>query len=235
MKAKKYDVILYSSDVLPALGLYTLLERLPIKVKVFRADTLQDLALCCEKYQPKLLICLVHESMMLNGALQCIYSHQQNYPEIRQLIITSRLLPLFRSLKAHLSTINVASFKMPLSELSWVITAELMGLHCKSSAGIAADVMLPDRQLLVLLMLSWGYPAEQIAQRMKINAKTVYAHKLNALARLQVCSKQEIVDLYAVIDELRMIVTMLRFRRKDNAESDTRVKKANPLLFCKQK
>lgn len=234
MKTTRYDVIVFSSDTLPATGLYALIEQLPVYVKVYKADNLHEMALCCEKYQPMLVICLLHEYMALNGALHWVYSHQQNYPEIRQLIITSRLLPLFTALKPHLSTVNVASLKTPLTELSWIITGELMGLRSEVTPDGAADIMLPDRQLMVLLMLSWGFPAEQVARRLNITAKTVYAHKLTALDRLQVRNKSDIVDLYAVIDELRMIIAMLRFRRHESAHRTCRTKTVSRTLYWKK-
>ena len=39
------------------------------------------------------------------------------------------------------------------------------------------------------------------------------AHKLNALTRLQVKSKNDMADLFMVIDELRMLVGWLRLHR----------------------
>ncbi|MFS2225313.1 helix-turn-helix transcriptional regulator [Pantoea sp. B65] len=233
MKNQKYDIIFFSSDVLAATGLNQILQRLPVSLSALEASTMHDLAFYCEKYRPKLVVYLFHENMVLSGILHSIYMHQQNYPDIRQLVITSKLMPVFSALREYLTSINVASLKTPLAELSWIITAELMGVRSQLLKRSDADVMLPDRQLKVLLMLSWSYSAGQIAHRLGITAKTVYAHKLNALSRLQVHSRQDIADLYAVIDELRMIVTMLRHQRKDKGMEELHAQHSMPTLTWK--
>ncbi|MBP2169079.1 DNA-binding CsgD family transcriptional regulator [Erwinia toletana] len=220
MKNQKYDIIFFSSDVLAATGLCQLLQRLPISLTALEVGTMHDIAFYCKKHRPKLVVYIFHENMALTGIIHSIYTHQQHYPNIRQLIITNKLISVFSALREYLTGTNVTSLKTPLSELLWIITAELMGVRSQLPKDSGADVMLPERQLKVLLMLSWSYSAEQVAHRMGITAKTVYAHKLNALARLQIHTRQDIVDLYTVIDELRMIVTMLRLKRKDKDTSE---------------
>ncbi|MCU5773493.1 LuxR C-terminal-related transcriptional regulator [Erwiniaceae bacterium BAC15a-03b] len=234
MQNQKYDIIFFSSDVLAATGLCQLLQQLPISLKVLEVNAMHDIAFHCKKHRPKLVVCIFHENMALTGTLHSIYTHQQHYPDIRQLVITSKLNSVMSALKEYLPGTNVTSLKTPLAELSWIITAELMGVRSQLPKDSGADVMLPERQLKVLLMLSWSYSAEQVAHRLGITAKTVYAHKLNALARLQIHTRQDIVDLYTVIDELRMIVTMLRLRRKDKDASEKPGKQGIPALIWKK-
>jgi len=233
MKTHKHDVIFFSSDVLAAKGLCEVLNHLPVKLKILAVEDIHDIVFHCEKHRPKLVVYLFHENMALGGVLQRVYMHQQNYPDVRQLIITCKLLPIFSALDEYFTTLNVISLKTPLAELSWVLTAELMGLRSQLLKDNYADVMLSDRQLKILLMLSWSYSAEQVGQRLGITDKTVYAHKLNALGRLQIHSRHDVADLFAVIDELRMIVTMLRNRPKEKEMAETRTDNLMPPLVWK--
>jgi len=233
MKSHKYDILFFSSDSLAETGLHHLLRSLPVTLNALAVEKLPNLLACCEKYRPKVIIYLFHDNMPLSGVLQSLYSHHQNYPETRQLVITERLLPVFGALKRWLTSVNVVSLRASLAELSWVITADLMGVRSQTPATHYADIMLPERQLRVLLMLSWSYSAEQIAQRLGISAKTVYAHKLNALTRLQIHTKHDLADLYAIIDELRMIVTLLRHQRKDKENGGAGEKYHPPNLSWK--
>jgi len=233
MKTQKHDVIFFSSDVLAATGLCEVFSHLPVKLKILAVEDMHDIVFHCEKHRPKLIVYLFHENMALGGVLQRIFIHQQNYPDVRQLVITCKLLPIFSALTEYFSTFNVISLKTPLAELSWVLTAELMGLRSQLLKESYADVMLSDRQLKILLMLSWSYSADQVGQRLGITDKTVYAHKLNALARLQINSRQDMADLFAVIDELRMIVTMLRNRPKEKEMAEARTDNIMPPLVWK--
>lgn len=233
MTIHKYDILFFSSDTLAETGLHHLLRSLPVTLNALAVEKLHNLIVYCERYRPKVIVYLFHDNMPLSGVLQSLYSHHQNFPNTRQLIISDRLLPVFGALKRWLTSINVVSLKASLAELSWVITADLMGVGSQMPAGDYADIMLPDRQLRVLLMLSWSYSAEQIAQRLGITAKTVYAHKLNALARLHIHTKHDVADLYAIIDELRMIVTLLRHQRKDKGREGSDKKYHPPHLSWK--
>lgn len=216
MNKRKYDILFFASDALVSTGFYQLIQCLPISLNVLEVKKIHDINLICKKFRPKLVVFLFNDNMVLNGVFHSIYQLQQNYPDIRKLIITKKLISVFNVLKAHLTSTNVVSLKMSLPELSYLITAELMGYR-QSPKNKPRDFILPDRQLKVLLMLSWCYSAEQVARELGISAKTVYAHKLNALSRLQIHKKQDIADLYSVIDELRMIVTMLRYQLKGKA------------------
>ena len=233
MKTHKHDIIFFSSDALAAAGLCEVLNHLPVKLKVLAVEDMHDIVFHCEKYRPKLVVYLFHENMPLGGVLQRVFTHQRNYPDVRQLIITCKLLPIFSAFMQYFTTVNVIPLKTPLVELSWLLTTELMGLRGQLQNDHCADVMLSDRQLKILLMLSWSYSAEQVGQRLGITDKTVYAHKLNALTRLHIHSRHDIADLFAVIDELRMIVTMLRCRPKEKEVAEIRTDKIMPPLVWK--
>lgn len=220
MKNRRYDIIFFSSDDLAAEGLHQLLRGLPLNISIFKVNTLPDIFSVCKKYCPRLIIYLFHENMGLNGVLHSIYTQQQNYPNTRQLIISCKLVPVFAALRTHMASTNVASLKTPLVNLSQILTKELTGSEYQPPSESCADLTLPDRQLKILLMLSWNYSVEQVAHRMGITSKTVYAHKQNALTRMKINTRQDIADLYSIIDELRMIVTMIRLQNKKKASTE---------------
>ena len=212
MKTRNEDVLFFSSDKLAALGLEGLLTGLPVTCQVHELWSLSTAIAQCEKLQPRLLVCIFHENMPLSGTLKVLYALQQQFPSMQILVLTRRLLPLLHALSRYLPTLNVVDLKSSRA----VLTAHLNACLNNSvsfSLSEGADILLPDRQLRVLLMIAWGYNTEHIGARLGISHKTVNAHKLHALTRLQIKSKNDMADLFMVIDELRMLVNWLRLQR----------------------
>jgi len=52
---------------------------------------------------------------------------------------------------------------------------------------------LSEREAEVLRLIAWGYSNKEIAARMEISVKTVEAHKANAMKRLEMRSRIDIV------------------------------------------
>ncbi|HEY0429999.1 MAG TPA: response regulator transcription factor [Pyrinomonadaceae bacterium] len=57
---------------------------------------------------------------------------------------------------------------------------------------------LTDREAEVLRMIAWGYSNKEIAAKMNISVKTVEAHKANAMRKLDIRSRIDIVR-YAIL------------------------------------
>ncbi|PKH23569.1 helix-turn-helix transcriptional regulator [Enterobacterales bacterium CwR94] len=213
MNNTKSEIITYASDCYAAIGLDRVLDNLDEPVTAHSANTLHDIALMCEKRRPALVIYVFHENMDLNGVLTHLLEQHTRFPDLRSLVITKKLFPLFSGLSRHLMGLKVASLHLPLSELGWIISAELMRMNCDYQMEPCADIMLPDRHLKILQLLAWSMSTDQVAMLLGISGKTANAHKLNALARLHVQSKSDIADLWIVADELRMVINVLRYSR----------------------
>lgn len=213
MKTRNEDILFFSSDKLAALGLESLLATLPTACQIHELWSLSTVISQCEKLKPRLLVCIFHENMPLAGTFKVLYALQQQFPAMQILVLTRRLLPLMHALSRYLPSLTILDLKSSLP----LLTSRL--LTCiNTNAQIhqlfeGADILLPDRQLRVLLMMAWGYSMENIGTRLGISHKTVNAHKLNALTRLQIKSKNDLADLFLVIDELRMLVNWLRLQR----------------------
>ncbi|KAJ9431274.1 MULTISPECIES: LuxR C-terminal-related transcriptional regulator [Enterobacterales] len=211
MKTRNEDILYFSSDKLAALGLESLLSTLPCAGQIHELWSLSTVIAQCEKLKPRLLVCIFHENMPLAGTLKVLYALQQQFPAMQMLVLTRRLLPLMHALSRYLPSLTVLDLKSSRQMLSSRLLTSI-NTHAQVQLLEGADIILPDRQLRVLLMMAWGYSMEHIGIRLGISHKTVNAHKLNALTRLQIKSKNDMADLFMVIDELRMLVSWLRLQ-----------------------
>lgn len=212
MKTRNDDILYFSSDKLAALGLESLFATLPITCQIHELWSLSTVMSQCEKIKPRLLVCIFHENMPLAGTLKVLYALQQQFPAMQILVLTRRLLPLMHALSRYLPSLSILDLKSSRQMLSSRLLTSI-NTNAQIQLVEGADILLPDRQLRVLLMMAWGYSMEQIGMRLGISHKTVNAHKLNALTRLQIKSKNDLADLFMVIDELRMLVSWLRLQR----------------------
>lgn len=212
MKKHPHHILYYSSDKLAALGLEQLLSGLPVHYHTQAIWSLSTVLAQCGRSRPQLLVFILHENMPLTGILKILYVLQQQFPALPVLVLTRRLLPVMYRLSEYLPQLRIADLKSSRQALRAHLLDCLRG-ETPVNVPQKADILLPDRQLRILLMMAWGYSTEQIGHRLGISHKTVNAHKLSALACLQVKSKNDMADLYSVIDELRMLVSWLRLQR----------------------
>lgn len=86
------------------------------------------------------------------------------------------------------------------SYLDPALTEKVMGGYIRQSNALrgAKKVELTDRETEVLRLVAWGYSNKEIATRLEISVKTVEAHKANAMAKLNIKSRIDIVR-YAIL------------------------------------
>jgi DNA-binding NarL/FixJ family response regulator len=77
------------------------------------------------------------------------------------------------------------------------VTGKVMGTYAGRSASLRGDAQrgrdLSDREAEVLRHIAWGYSNKEIAARLELSVKTVEAHKANAMKRLGMTSRIDIV------------------------------------------
>jgi DNA-binding NarL/FixJ family response regulator len=80
------------------------------------------------------------------------------------------------------------------------LTNKVMGGYAGRSAALrgARKSDLTERESEVLRLIAWGYSNKEIAGRMDISVKTVEAHKANAMQKLDMRSRIDIVR-YAIL------------------------------------
>jgi DNA-binding NarL/FixJ family response regulator len=81
-----------------------------------------------------------------------------------------------------------------------VIAQKVVGSYVGKSLnkGAASPHELSDREREVLRMIAWGYSNKEIASRFDLSVKTVEAHKANAMKKLDMKSRIDIVR-YALL------------------------------------
>jgi DNA-binding NarL/FixJ family response regulator len=86
------------------------------------------------------------------------------------------------------------------SYLDPALTNKVMGGYASRAASQRGErkSSLTDREAEVLRMIAWGYSNKEIAARMSISVKTVEAHKANAVQKLDLRSRIDIVR-YAIL------------------------------------
>jgi DNA-binding NarL/FixJ family response regulator len=77
------------------------------------------------------------------------------------------------------------------------VAGRVMGTYAGRSASLRVDAQggrdLSEREAEVLRLIAWGYSNKEIAARMELSVKTVETHKANAMKRLDMHSRIDIV------------------------------------------
>lgn len=77
------------------------------------------------------------------------------------------------------------------------IAGRVMGGYVGRSSGSSStqtvESTLTDRESEVLRQIAWGYSNKEIAQRLTLSVKTIEAHKANAMRKLNIGSRIDIV------------------------------------------
>ena len=74
------------------------------------------------------------------------------------------------------------------------VTGKVVGNYVGKAAGLGARPHeLSEREGEVLRMIAWGYSNKEIAARLDLSVKTVEAHKANAMRKLDMRSRIDIV------------------------------------------
>jgi two-component system, NarL family, response regulator NreC len=73
------------------------------------------------------------------------------------------------------------------------IAGRVMGKFSHRSAENTANASISEREAEVLRQIAWGYSNKEIANQMSISIKTVEAHKANAMRKLDMGSRIDIV------------------------------------------
>jgi DNA-binding NarL/FixJ family response regulator len=149
----------------------------------------------------------------LNG-LQATERIKQSYPEARILTLTRHtddgyLQLLLKAgvsgyvLKQSASSVLVAAIRAVAAGQTFLdpaITQKVVGSYVAKSAGKGAVPLSEpsERETEVLRLVSWGFSNKEIAARLDLSVKTVEVHKANAMRKLGMRSRIDIVR-YAIL------------------------------------
>jgi len=80
------------------------------------------------------------------------------------------------------------------------ITGKVMGNYVARRTSVRADAQasLSEREAEVLRQIAWGYSNKEIGARLELSVKTIEAHKANAMRKLDMRSRIDIVR-YALL------------------------------------
>ena len=80
------------------------------------------------------------------------------------------------------------------------ITGKVMGNYASRRASVRTDsqASLSEREAEVLRLIAWGYSNKEIGARLDLSVKTIEAHKANAMRKLDMRSRIDIVR-YALL------------------------------------
>ncbi len=80
------------------------------------------------------------------------------------------------------------------------VVGKVMGNYVGRSTALRGDTRgdLSDREAEVLRLIAWGHSNKELAARLEVSVKTVEAHKANAMKKLGISSRIDIVR-YALL------------------------------------
>lgn len=165
-----------------------------------------------QKLQPDIIVLDI--SMPETNGLKATKRIKQDFPQIKILALTRHtddgyIQQLIRAgangyvLKQSAPTelINaIHAICAGKSYLDPALTERVMGGYIRQSTALknAKKVEVTDRESEVIRLIAWGYSNKEIADRMQISVKTVEAHKANAMKKLGISSRIDIVR-YAIL------------------------------------
>lgn len=150
----------------------------------------------------------------LNG-LKATEKLRQEFPKLKILTLTRHtddgyLQQLIKAgvngyvLKQSAPTELISAIRTVTSGKSYVdsqLTQKVMGAYGSRSTGPLRGEgtgSVSDRESEVLRLIAWGYSNKEIAGRLELSVKTVEAHKSNAMRKLNMRSRIDIVR-YAIL------------------------------------
>ena len=74
-----------------------------------------------------------------------------------------------------------------------IVGRVMSGYVKRQFSGKSGQVTLSERETEILRQIAWGYSNKEIAARLEISVKTVEAHKANAVRKLDITSRIDIV------------------------------------------
>lgn len=149
----------------------------------------------------------------LNG-LKATEKLRQEFPELKILTLTRHtddgyLQQLIKAgvngyvLKQSAPTELISAIRVVSSGKSYVdseLTQKVMGSYARTAAPLRGEGKLEvsDRENEVVRLIAWGYSNKEIASRLDLSVKTIEAHKSNAMRKLNMASRIDIVR-YAIL------------------------------------
>ena len=165
------------------------------------------------RLSPDLLVMDI--SMPEMNGLKATEKLRQEFPDLKILTLTRHtddgyLQQLIKAgvngyvLKQSAPTELINAIRTVTSGRSYVdseLTQRVLGGYAGRSAGPLrgeGSAQVSDRESEVLRLIAWGYSNKEIASRLDLSVKTIEAHKANAMRKLNIRSRIDIVR-YAIL------------------------------------
>lgn len=149
----------------------------------------------------------------LNG-LKTTEKLRQEFPDLKILTLTRHtddgyLQQLIKAgvngyvLKQSAPTELITAIRTVTSGRSYVdseLTQKVLGGYAKTTGPLRGEGtgQISDRESEVIRLIAWGYSNKEIASRLELSVKTIEAHKSNAMRKLGMRSRIDIVR-YAIL------------------------------------
>jgi DNA-binding NarL/FixJ family response regulator len=209
---KRLRVFLADDHELIREGLRTLVDSQPDMECVGEAGDGRAAVERVQKLMPD--VAVLDVSMPGLNGLEAAKKLKQCCPEVRLLTLTRHtddgyLQQLLKAgvsgyvLKQSASSVLLTALRSVAAGhvfLDPAITGKVIGSYVGKSAGRGerAAVELSERETEVIRLIAWGYSNKEIAARLDLSVKTVEAHKTNAMRKLDMRGRIDIVR-YAIL------------------------------------
>jgi DNA-binding NarL/FixJ family response regulator len=204
---KKLRVFLADDHELIREGLRALVDSQPDMECVGEAGDGRSAVESAQKLQPD--VAVLDISMPGLNGLQAAKKLKQCCPEVQLLTLTrhtddgylQQLLKVGVSgyvLKQSASSVLLTAVRAVAAGYRFLdpaVTGKVIGTYVGKSAGRGAGAggELSERESETLRLIAWGYSNKEIAARLDLSVKTVEAHKANAMRKLDMRSRIDIV------------------------------------------
>ena len=195
---KKIRIILADDHMLVRAGVRSLLEDLPDVEVIGEADNGCQVLQLIEEDQPDIVLMDIAMSEM-NG-LEATSRIGTSFPAVRVIILSMHSTEEYIMQSLHAGAagyllkeaapveLEIAIQAVDRGEiyLSPAVSKHLVDFIQRSGDGISPLEKLTPRQRQILQLLAEGHSNQEIAQRLTISAKTVKAHRMQLMERLDI-------------------------------------------------
>lgn len=206
-EAGKLHILLAEDHEMVREGLKALVNAQPDMEVIGEASDGREAVQRTQELQPDVVVMDV--SMPRMNGLKATEKIKETCPEVKVLTLTRHtdtgfLQQLFRAgvsgyvLKQSASEELIRAVRAVAADKNYLdpaVTEKVMTGYTSKQTLLGPEQQgdLTEREAEVLRMIAWGYSNKEIAARLEISVKTVEAHKTNAMKKLDLQSRIDIV------------------------------------------
>lgn len=203
-------VAVVSSSPLIETGLRCMLaDMCPVRLRVFATG--QSLVNACDEGMPlDLVFWLLTDDSDISRVLKCILSLRRKLPKIRQIVMGNRIPHGIFNIENIIGGVTIANNRGSIKQIR-AITEKCLDQRLQATDFLPKK-LLTKSQRRILALTAMGYSNQEISIMLSITPKTVSAHQLQAMNKLNIITHSDKAWILRTIHTLISETPLLKSR-----------------------